>query len=111
MLFRSCQGRCRPDEGCQGICLLNAARVLQTQNVKANFFQTQSVKANVVRTTRATGSALRTRTVRAFPFWTQSVKANVVRTTHATTSIFWTSVYAIRTQRVLYTQSVKANGF
>jgi len=62
-----CQGRCRPDEGCQGIYLLNVARVLQTQNVKANLFRTQSVKANVVRTTCATASAFRTKTGRYFP--------------------------------------------
>ena len=43
-----CQGRCRPDEGCQGICLLNVVHILLMQNVKANFFQTQSVKANVI---------------------------------------------------------------
>jgi len=76
-----CLGRCRPDEECQGICVLNAARVLQTQNVKANFFRTQSVKANVVRTTCAMASA----------FWTRSV-------------------FAIRMQHMVQTQSVNANG-
>ena len=45
------------------ICLLNAARVLQTQNVKANVF----------RTTHAMASAFQTRNVRAFAFWTQQV--------------------------------------
>ena len=96
----ACHGICLPDEECQGICLLDAARVLQKQ----------SVKADVVRTTGATACALRTNTVRAFPFWTQSVKVNVVRTIRATTSTFWTSDIAIQTQRVLYMQSVKANG-
>jgi len=48
-----CQGRYHPDEGCQGICLLNAARVLQTQSVKVD--------------------VVRTRGVRAFAFWTQCV--------------------------------------
>ena len=47
------QGRWHLDEECQGICLLNAARVLQTQNVKAD--------------------VVRTRSVRAFAFWTQRV--------------------------------------
>jgi len=55
-----CQGRCRPDEGCQGIGLLNAARVLQTQTVKANVFQT----------IHGAASAFQTRSVRAFAFWT-----------------------------------------
>ena len=40
-----CQSRCRPDEGCQGICFLNAARILQTQSVKADVVQTRSVRA------------------------------------------------------------------
>jgi len=40
-----CQGRYRPDEGCQGICFLNAARVLQTQSVKADVVRTRSVRA------------------------------------------------------------------
>jgi len=46
-----CQGRCRPDEECQCICLLNAAHVLQIQNVMAD--------------------VVRTRSVRAFAFWSQ----------------------------------------
>ena len=40
-----CQGRWRPDEECQGICLLNAARVLQTQNFKADVVRRRSVRA------------------------------------------------------------------
>jgi len=58
-----CQGRCHLDEGCQGICLLNAAHVLQMQNVKAN----------VLRTTHATASAFPMRSVRTFAFWMQHV--------------------------------------
>jgi len=38
-------GICLPDEECQGICLLNAAHVLQTQNVKADVVRTRSVRA------------------------------------------------------------------
>ena len=40
-----CQGRYPPDEGCQGICVLNAARVLQTQSVKADVVQMRGVMA------------------------------------------------------------------
>jgi len=39
------QGRCHPGEGCQRICVLNAAGVLQTQNVKADVVQTRGVRA------------------------------------------------------------------
>jgi len=46
-----CQGRCRPDKECQSICLLNTARVLQTQSVKAD--------------------VVRRRSIRAFAFWVQ----------------------------------------
>ena len=40
-----CQGRCCPDEGCQGICLLNAARILQMQKVKADVVRTRGIRA------------------------------------------------------------------
>jgi len=46
------------DDTRHGICLLDTARV----------FQTQGVKANVVLTTRAMASAFRTRSVRAFAY-------------------------------------------
>ena len=39
-----CQGRCRPDEGCQAIYLLNVPRVLQTQSVKADVMWTWGVR-------------------------------------------------------------------
>ena len=62
------QGKCRPDEKCHGIslldeecqriCLLNAARVIQMQNVKANVF----------RTMHAMASAFQTSCVRVFAF-------------------------------------------
>jgi len=58
-----CQGKCLPYEVCQGICHPDAARVLQTQ----------SVKANVVRTTHATASAFWTRSVRPFAIRTHRV--------------------------------------
>ena len=70
----------------------------------------QSVKTNVVQMTCAMASAFWTRTIRAFPFWMQSVKANVIWTMRTTASAFCTSVFAIRTQRVLQMQSIKANG-
>jgi len=57
-----------PDQDCQGICFLDAARVLQTQNIKANFLRTQSVKAKVARTTRIMASAFWTRSISAFTF-------------------------------------------
>ena len=40
-----CQRRCRPDKECQGICLLNIAHVLQTQNIKIEVIQKRSVRA------------------------------------------------------------------
>ena len=39
-----CQGRGRPDEECQGTCLLNAARGLLMQNVKADGVSMRSVR-------------------------------------------------------------------
>ena len=53
-------GICLLDEECPCICLLNAARVLQIQNVKANVFQTMHAMA----------STIQTRSVSAFAFWT-----------------------------------------
>ena len=44
------QGRYRLDEECQGICLLNAARVLQSPKVKADGVRTRSVRAFAFRT-------------------------------------------------------------
>jgi len=42
----ACHGICLPDEECQGICLMDAAHVLQMQNVKANFFRTMHATAS-----------------------------------------------------------------
>jgi len=63
-----CHGICLRDEECQCICLLNAACVLQMQNVKANFFWTQSVHVNVVLMTCTMASAFWMRSVHVFAF-------------------------------------------
>jgi len=67
------QGKCRPDDKCHGIslldeecqriCLLNVVRVIQTQNVKANVF----------RMIHAMASGFQISRVRAFAFRTQRV--------------------------------------
>jgi hypothetical protein len=82
-----CQDTCLPNEECQGISLLDAARVFRTTSVKTNVVRTQSViangvrttsvKANVIRTQGVTANGVRTTSARAFAFQTQSVKAYV----------------------------------
>jgi len=56
------QGKCCPDDKCHGIslldeecqriCLLNVARVIQMQNVKANVFRMMHAMASAFQTSR-----------------------------------------------------------
>jgi len=81
---RSRHGICLLDEECQGICLLDAARVFRTQNVMANSVWTTPVTAPRVQTqlsrrlrsdAAAMAYAFWTRSVGAFAFWTQRVSS------------------------------------
>jgi hypothetical protein len=85
-----CHGTYLPDEECQGISLLDAAR----------FFETTSVKTNVVRMQGVIAIGVQTTSVKANVVQMQDVTANGVQTTSA-------SAYAFQTQ----TRSVKVFAF
>ena len=81
---RTCYGICRLDEECQGICILDVARVFHTENVMANSIQMTPVTAPHVRTqlsrrlpsdAAAMVYAIWMRSVRAFAFWTQRMSS------------------------------------
>jgi len=81
---RSYHGICHLDEECQGICLLDAARVFHTQNVMAISIRTTPVTAPRIRKqlsrrlrsdTAAMAYAIGMRSVRAFAFWMQCISS------------------------------------
>ena len=81
---RTCHGICHVDEECQGIYLLDTARVFHMQNVMANSIQMMPVTAPCfqmqlsrrLHSDAATMAyAIWTRSVRAFACWTQRVSS------------------------------------